>query len=134
MAKKATFGSTKRFGPRYGRRNRDKVGFLEKSSRSLHKCPFCHYEKAGRLSAGIWQCTKCDSKFTGKAYTIGIEKKRTHIQKQKKVKIVEEEDDFDYTEEEPEETVSEEAPAEDVNTDIPEELRSAAEPAEEAKI
>jgi large subunit ribosomal protein L37Ae len=62
--------SVRRFGSRYGRRVRLKFGNIEKVQRELHKCPYCSYKKAKRLSVGIWQCEKCDAKFTGKAYTV----------------------------------------------------------------
>ena len=69
MAKKSKFGSMKRFGPRYGRRNKEKVASLEQEYRFKHKCPYCNYEQLKRLSAGIWECVKCKVKFAGKAYT-----------------------------------------------------------------
>lgn len=71
MAKKATFGSVKRFGSRYGKRLRDRYGLIETEQRKSHKCPYCHYEKVKREAVGIWMCEKCKTKFTGKAYTIG---------------------------------------------------------------
>lgn len=62
--------STKRFGARYGRRVRLKYGLIEKQQHALHKCPYCNQVKVERLSVGIWKCKKCESKFTGKAYTV----------------------------------------------------------------
>jgi len=62
--------SVKRFGARYGRRLRLKFGRIEKEQRKTHICPYCSYKKVKRLSAGIWYCKKCDSKFTGKAYKL----------------------------------------------------------------
>ena len=70
MAQKANFGSTKRFGSRYGKRLRDRYGTAEAEQRKTHKCPYCHYEKVNRLSKGIWSCDKCGVKFTSKAYTV----------------------------------------------------------------
>jgi len=67
--------SIKRFGPRYGRTIKKRFGKLEVEQRKLHKCPFCNQIKVKRLSRGIWQCRKCDSKFTGKAYTLAKIKK-----------------------------------------------------------
>lgn len=67
MASKA--GSTGRFGPRYGARLKQRVLAIEKNQKKLHKCPYCHAIKVKRISTGIYNCTKCDSKFTGKAYT-----------------------------------------------------------------
>jgi large subunit ribosomal protein L37Ae len=75
MAKKVKLGSTKRYGTRYGRRNKDKVASLEKQHRGRHKCPYCNYVKVIRLAKGIWHCEKCSARFTGKAYTYEIAKK-----------------------------------------------------------
>jgi len=75
MAKKSKFGSMKRFGPRYGRRNKEKAAALEEEYRFKHVCPFCNYKKLTRLSAGIWKCEKCEEKFAGKAYATPIKKK-----------------------------------------------------------
>jgi large subunit ribosomal protein L37Ae len=62
--------STKRFGPRYGRRTKLQFGNIEEVQRSRQKCPYCKKMKVKRLSTGIWHCLKCDAKFTGKAYSI----------------------------------------------------------------
>ena len=61
--------SAKRFGARYGRRVKHKVGIIESTLKGKHKCPYCHSMKAKRVSSGIWNCEKCKSKFTGRAYT-----------------------------------------------------------------
>ena len=70
MATVETFGNIKRFGARYGRKLKLKYASIEKEQRKLHKCPYCNYIKASRLAVGIWQCKKCNSKFTGKAYSL----------------------------------------------------------------
>ena len=70
MAKQRLRSPSKRFGPRYGGKNRLKVDKIEKESRKTHKCPYCSKEGVKRLATGIWQCRKCDIKFAGKAYTI----------------------------------------------------------------
>ncbi len=72
--KKKELGSIKRVGVRYGRLIRHKVGAIEHQSRQA-KCPYCGKEKIKRIAAGIWNCQKCDSKFTAKAYT--VDKKMT---------------------------------------------------------
>ena len=74
-------GSAKRFGPRYGRRPKEKFAKIEKELRRRHKCPYCHTLNAKRLSMGIWYCSKCKTKFTGKAYS--IEKKITFDKEEK---------------------------------------------------
>jgi len=64
-------GSTGRFGPRYGKRIRTKIINVEKQQKQKQKCPYCNRPTAKRLSTGIYKCTKCSSKFTGKAYIVG---------------------------------------------------------------
>ncbi len=69
MVKPVSSGKT--FGTRYGRRNRDKYSALANTARAKHTCPYCHYQQVKRLaSSGIWECRKCGTKFTARAYTI----------------------------------------------------------------
>ena len=71
MAKKSEkLGAARRFGARYGPRSKHKLAQIEKIQRKKQVCPYCKKPQVKRLSAGIWQCQKCDSKFTGKAYSI----------------------------------------------------------------
>jgi large subunit ribosomal protein L37Ae len=72
----AKLKSIRRFGSRYGRTPKKRFGKIEQVQRSLHKCPFCSNVKVKRMAAGIWQCRKCDKKFTGKAYTISKRKRK----------------------------------------------------------
>ena len=84
MAKKR-LGSTKRFGSRYGRRIRNKLEIVEKEQKKKHKCPYCNkINGIKRLAAGIWNCSKCDSKFTAKAYTISKKKTKKVVAKKEK--------------------------------------------------
>ena len=68
MAQK--YPSTKRFGSRYGRTLREKLGRVEEQQKKSYKCPSCAYDKVKRVSAGIWLCNKCNRKFASKAYTV----------------------------------------------------------------
>ena len=120
MAKKVKLGSAKRFGPRYGARNRDRLASVENEHRGLHKCPFCHYIKVKRVSRGIWKCEKCNANFTGKAYTFETKKKKSaDLLKKHKEKVKDEDfDDYEEAEEEPVEkddsdVSQEDEPAED---------------------
>ncbi len=70
MAKIEKLGSARRFGSRYGSKPKHKFAKIEKEQRRRHICPYCNYLKVKRVSAGIWHCRKCNSKFTGKAYTV----------------------------------------------------------------
>jgi large subunit ribosomal protein L37Ae len=62
--------TTKRFGARYGRRNKAKLAPIEELQRAKQKCPYCNKTAVKRLAMGIWHCAKCESKFAGKAYTV----------------------------------------------------------------
>jgi large subunit ribosomal protein L37Ae len=70
MAEEANISSTRRFGPRYGRKVRKRFGTIESEQRKLHKCPYCNAVKVKRISLGIWNCKKCGAKFSGKAYSV----------------------------------------------------------------
>ena len=61
--------SGKRFGTRYGKNLRERVGDIDKKKRKLYKCPHCNKTKIKRLFIGIWQCKNCKTKFAGKAYS-----------------------------------------------------------------
>jgi len=63
-------GSAGRFGARYGRKPRQRVAEIESKLKQWHKCPYCMKKRVKRVSIGIWKCKACESKFTGKAYTI----------------------------------------------------------------
>ena len=70
MAKTKKVKSAGRFGARYGRKIKERVIKIESKQRKWQKCPYCKNNRAKRLAVGIWQCRKCDKKFTGKAYVI----------------------------------------------------------------
>ncbi|MEA2037664.1 MAG: 50S ribosomal protein L37ae [Nanoarchaeota archaeon] len=70
MAEIRKYGSTKRFGARYGRKLKERFGKIEREQRKKQKCPYCSAIKVKRIAVGIWECGKCDAKFTGKAYTV----------------------------------------------------------------
>ncbi|MBW2996365.1 50S ribosomal protein L37ae [Candidatus Woesearchaeota archaeon] len=70
MAEKKKLGSVKRFGARYGRRVKHKLAEIEAVQRGKHICPYCRAQRVKRVAAGIWECRKCESKFTGKAYSV----------------------------------------------------------------
>ena len=70
MQKIDKLGSAKRFGARYGTKTKHKFAKIEREQRRKHKCPYCYNVKVKRVAVGIWHCRKCNSKFTGKAYSI----------------------------------------------------------------
>lgn len=134
MAKKVVLGSTKRFGARYGAKNRAKVAAIEKQHRGKHKCPFCNYVQVRRVSSGIWTCEKCKETFTGKAYTFENKKRRSAdlLRKPKAEKIEEDFDDYEEELEETEEVETKEEKKED--SDVPPELEGSQEPAEDEEV
>ncbi|MBS3080034.1 50S ribosomal protein L37ae [Candidatus Pacearchaeota archaeon] len=67
MPKTKKVKSAGRFGPRYGRRVRTKIAEIESLQRKDQKCIFCN-GTAKRISKGIWQCKKCNKKFTSHIY------------------------------------------------------------------
>ena len=70
MEPEEKLGSVKRFGARYGRKTKLKFSKIEAEQRKLHKCPYCSKIAVKRVALGIWQCRKCNAKFSGKAYSI----------------------------------------------------------------
>ncbi|MBI4017221.1 MAG: 50S ribosomal protein L37ae [Candidatus Aenigmarchaeota archaeon] len=71
MAKKEGLGSVKRFGVRYGTTTKFKTAQVEKLYYGKRlKCPYCSKNRVKRVFFGVWECRKCDAKFTAKAYTI----------------------------------------------------------------
>ena len=62
--------STNRFGTRYGAKLRKKLAEVEKQQKKTYRCPYCNYDTVKREAAGIWQCSKCNAKFTSKAYSV----------------------------------------------------------------
>ena len=66
MAKKV--GTAGRFGPRYGKKIREKLADMEKIQKKRHVCPVCNMPYVKRVSSGIWKCKKCGTKFAGLAY------------------------------------------------------------------
>lgn len=70
MPETEKFGLIKRFGARYGTKVKHKFGEIEKEQRKKHKCPYCSAPRVKRIAVGIWYCSKCKTKFSGKAYSL----------------------------------------------------------------
>ena len=133
MAINKEIASIKRVGPRYGRTTRAKVGRIEHLQRGLHKCPYCNQIKVKRIASGIWQCKKCSSKFTNKAYFVSKTKKRRdatatetteEVQEEPETQIEEtQEEEIEQVQEEPETQIEEpqeevEAPVEEIQEEV----------------
>jgi large subunit ribosomal protein L37Ae len=61
-------GTAGRFSSRYGVGIRKRVLAVEAKQNSDHSCPFCGFSKVKREAAGLFNCHKCQAKFTGGAY------------------------------------------------------------------
>ncbi len=61
-------GAAGRFGSRYGKKIRVNFVKTENLKKEDRKCPNCLKSTVKRVSAGIWECSKCGHKFAGKAY------------------------------------------------------------------
>jgi len=61
-------GTAGRFGSRYGRKIKVDLTKVEKLQKAKYICPKCKRKSVKRISAGIWQCQKCGTKFAGGAY------------------------------------------------------------------
>ncbi len=69
MVKTKKVGLTGKFGVRYGRGVKIEFEKIEKKQKTTYVCPSCKKMSVKRVSAGIWQCKKCNVKFTGGAYS-----------------------------------------------------------------
>ena len=70
MATKTKYGSVKRFGSRYGRTIRQRLGKIESEQKKKHVCPYCNKTQVKRLASGLWYCVKEGKKFTSRAYSV----------------------------------------------------------------
>ena len=70
MATVQKLTTTRRYGARYGPRNKAKADKIERIVRSYQKCPYCLYKNVKRVSTGVWRCGKCSRQFTSRAYTV----------------------------------------------------------------
>ncbi len=61
-------GIAGRFGPRYGKRIRERWAELKSLQKRKWECPYCKAKAVKALAVGIWYCEKCGKKFTGKAW------------------------------------------------------------------
>ncbi|MBD3361166.1 50S ribosomal protein L37ae [Candidatus Woesearchaeota archaeon] len=85
MAKEKGLGPAKRFGTRYGATTKHRLATIEKEQKKPQLCPYCSKPKAKRISYGIYECKKCNSKFTGKAYVVGRKTKQFEAVKEEEV-------------------------------------------------
>lgn len=61
-------GSAGRFGARYGRVARRRVGEIEEEMNADHECPDCGEDRVSRQGTGVWECSYCGYTYTGGAY------------------------------------------------------------------
>lgn len=75
MAKRKIKLAGNTFGARYGKKQRLLYSRIIKTKNAKITCPYCKYVgKVQRLASGIWYCTKCNSKYTAKAYSGSLRK------------------------------------------------------------
>lgn len=68
MGNTVKVGSTGRYSARYGVGVKKRVLAVENRAKVPVACPFCGFSKTKREAAGLFNCRKCDAKFTGGAY------------------------------------------------------------------
>ncbi|MEK6914186.1 MAG: 50S ribosomal protein L37ae [Nanoarchaeota archaeon] len=61
--------SAGRFGSKHGVRVRRKITEIESTQRKKQNCIFCN-GIAKRISKGLWECKRCEKKFSGHTYFI----------------------------------------------------------------
>ncbi len=76
MSGKKKIGSAGRYGSRYGKKVRKLVSNIEKIQKKRHICPRCDMPYVKWLSAGVWNCSKCYTKFAGGAWTTIIQRRK----------------------------------------------------------
>ncbi len=62
-------GPTGWMGPRYGIRIRRRVVEIDRAKRSSFPCPRCSTVTLRRVASGIFQCSRCRTRFASNAYT-----------------------------------------------------------------
>ena len=116
--KKAGLGPLKRYGVRYGKTNKERSAKIEVEQRKPQPCPSCLKPSARRLAVGIYQCRKCNTKFTGRAYSVTQELARaapiTKPAEELEIATVEEE----LAEETVEDELAKETPEETESTEL----------------
>lgn len=90
MEKDVGLGSVKRFGVRYGRTTKHNFAKIENEQRKLQKCPQCKKQKVTRVFVGVYSCSHCGAKFTGKAYFLEQKVTISAAEEEVPVEVVEE--------------------------------------------
>jgi len=95
LTKTKKVGITGKYGARYGSSLRKRTRLILEKMKGDSRCPKCQTKgTTRRISTGIWQCKKCDARFTGGAYYIetprGAESFRISKRKQRELDAIEE--------------------------------------------
>jgi len=61
-------GTAGRFSSRYGVGIRKRILAVENKQNVTSSCPFCGFAAVRREAAGLFNCKKCEARFTGGAY------------------------------------------------------------------
>lgn len=75
MVKRKKKGFSTGFGPRYGKTNRQRLSLVRATHVGRQECPYCSYRAVRREASGIWNCSKCGSRFAGRAYKVSATKR-----------------------------------------------------------
>jgi large subunit ribosomal protein L37Ae len=64
-------GSTGWMGPRYGIRIRRRVVEIDRIKAARSPCPRCATVTLKRVASGIYECSRCGTRFASNAYAFG---------------------------------------------------------------
>jgi len=72
-------GLSGKFGSRYGKKIRENYEKVARLQKQKYVCPVCGRKAVRRVAAGIWECTKCGTKFAGGAYSFVSAEKEVEV-------------------------------------------------------
>jgi large subunit ribosomal protein L37Ae len=68
MGRTKKVGIAGKYGPRYGVRIRRRLTDIESERVKKRVCPNCEHLSVKRVDSSIWQCSRCDYKYSAGAY------------------------------------------------------------------
>lgn len=68
MGRTKKVGAAGKYGPRYGLKDRRLAAEIETEKSGRKACLSCGDKKLKRVGTGIWECSKCGSRYAGRAY------------------------------------------------------------------
>lgn len=76
-------GSTGWMGPRYGIRIRRRVLEIDRTRRRPSACPRCATVTMKRVSSGVFECSRCGTRYASNAYLFSPPPPITRTEKEK---------------------------------------------------